>query len=484
MKQELLVNQLCELEDSDFYPFHMPGHKRQIKCQVNPYAYDITEITEFDNLHHAKGVLKRLQDAWANQCKSTDAYLLVNGSSGGILSSIYASTREGDQVLIARNSHKSVYHAANLRHLKVSYLYPEQMKEGINGPISAKQVREAFSQNPEIKAVVITSPTYDGINSDIEAISQIVHANGAILIVDCAHGAHFGLHESFPEAIAMKMADLCVISLHKTLPSPTQSALLLRNHNRVSDEAIKEALGIFETSSPSYVMMAAMELCLGYCEDTKENRKRLDAYYQNLTAFYDGTKELKCLRVYQNADKNIHDRTKILIFTNHVKDYSGEDLLEELREVYHLELEMAAVNYAIALSSFMDTKEGLVRLKDALCEIDKRLMREKEFNQEYNASIFPKANAFSSRLYLRREKVYEIYEAEQMETEEVSIKEASGRISGEFAYLYPPGIPIITKGEKIPEYFAEEISKIKDLKLEINGLANYQGTTIKVLKIG
>lgn len=480
MKEKMLIDQLMELKDSDIYPFHMPGHKRQLECHMNPYAIDITEIEDFDNLHHANGVLERLQKAWAKQCQSDEAYLLVNGSSGGILSSIYASTKENDHILISRNSHKSVYHAACLRHLKVSYLYPEILEEGINSAINPKQVEEALEKNKEIKLVVITSPTYDGIVSDIDAISSIVHKHQAILIVDCAHGAHFGLHEGFPKRTAMQKADFCIISLHKTLPSPTQSALLLKNGTRVEREMIKEALGIFETSSPSYVMMAAMERCLRLCEESVENKERLNRYVQMLDQFYLETKELKNLEVYSHKDKDFHDRTKILILTNKVNGYSGEDLKKELRSNYHIECEMAAVNYVIALSSFMDTAEGMRRLSNALKSIDARLISSKGIKDRW----MPEDFLLKTRLYDQREKVYDMYEASQIATEVVPIKESSGRICAEFVYLYPPGIPIIAKGEKIPKYFAEEIERIKKLNLELNGLADDHANTIKVLKIG
>ncbi|MCR4956976.1 MAG: aminotransferase class I/II-fold pyridoxal phosphate-dependent enzyme [Lachnospiraceae bacterium] len=468
-----LIEELTNLKNGDMYPFHMPGHKRQIKININPYDYDITEIGGFDNLHHAEGVLKDLQQRYANLYGADESYLLINGSSGGILSAIAAATEKEKEVLIARNSHKSVYHGAMLNRLKVHYLYPKTLPFGINGSIEVKDVEEAFKKHPGIKTVVITSPTYDGIISDVKGIAQVVHEHHGILIVDAAHGAHFGIHDIFPENNSVNYGDLVVLSLHKTLPSPTQSALLVYNRCAIPKSRVEFYLNVYETSSPSYVMMAAMEHCLSYIEKIEENKKRFLEYDNNLSAFYRETKNLKCLKVFgeENLGNSFgKDYTKILISTKNAENYGGEQLMVDLRNTYHLECEMAAVNYVTALSSFMDTKEGLDRLSRALKEIDSSLHY---VNQQEIAPL---------TIYEPREKVKELYEIAGSEEQVVNLQEAAGKISMEFCYLYPPGIPIVTPGEKIPSDFQEQIENVKALSMEVEGLCDYSANTIKVLK--
>ncbi len=472
MKSQTLIEKLKILEASDLYPFHMPGHKRQIEVSLNPYKMDITEIEGFDNLHHPTEVLKEVQDKWAKLYGAPNAYLLINGSSGGILSAISAATRAGDEVLIARNSHKSVYHAALLNRLKVHYLYPKQLRLNINASISPEEVEEQFKLYPQIKCVVITSPTYDGVLSDIKEIAKIVHDRGAVLIVDAAHGAHLGLFEEFEENNGVQYADIVILSIHKTLPSPTQSAILIHNNCKISKERLSFYLNVYETSSPSYVMMAAMEKCMDYCLPTDENKARVREYNCNLMKFYKETEDLKVLQVFHHKEEeNLFkkDATKILISTQTAKDYSGEDLMEELRLKFHIECEMAAVNYVIALSSFMDTKEGLDRLSNALLKIDKDLH-------------YGNDESISCSLYAEKEKLYDLYEVIDEESEARTLKEAEGCVSTEFCYLYPPGIPIVAPGEVIPEDFARNIEEAKKKNMAVEGLSDYSCKTIKVLK--
>jgi arginine decarboxylase len=184
---------------SDVYPFHMPGHKRKVDWISDVYDIDITEIDGFDNLHHAEGILKEAQQRAADLYGSKHCYYLVNGSTCGILASICAAVGKRGKILVARNSHKAVYHALFLSELVAEYLYPAVTECGIQGQITPQQVEDALKSDQEIAAVVITSPTYEGIISDIEGIAGIVHAYGIPLIVDSAHGAHLGFGGEFPE---------------------------------------------------------------------------------------------------------------------------------------------------------------------------------------------------------------------------------------------------------------------------------------------
>ena len=185
---------LYQYSRSDFYPFHMPGHKRQVQNEYlcNPYAVDITEITDFDNLHHAEGILKENQDMAASLYHTEKSWFLINGSTGGILAAVSACTSRGGKLLMARNCHKAVYHAAYLRGLETVYLYPSYEPFcGLNGGISSIDVKKALQENPDTEAVILTSPSYDGVVSDIRKIAELVHSRGIPLLVDEAHGAHF-----------------------------------------------------------------------------------------------------------------------------------------------------------------------------------------------------------------------------------------------------------------------------------------------------
>ena len=241
-----LIDDLEEYAQSDYYPFHMPGHKRKSLAFPNPYEIDITEIDGFDNLHHATGMIKEAEVRGAELYHSKRCFFLVNGSTCGLLAAISAATRRGDKVLVARNCHKAVYHALYMNELQAEYLYPSITKNGIQGQITVEQVQESLYENPDAVAVILTSPTYEGIVSDVAKIAEVCHEHGIPLIVDEAHGAHFGFGGGFPENAVKLGADAVIMSLHKTLPSFTQTALLHLTSDLIDEKRVERYLSIYE----------------------------------------------------------------------------------------------------------------------------------------------------------------------------------------------------------------------------------------------
>lgn len=470
MEKELINN-----AKSNIYPFHMPGHKRrgaEVLGEMKPYDIDITEIEGFDNLHHANGIIRQAQDEAAQLYGADHAYFLINGSTCGILAAISAATKRGDRILVARNCHKAVYHGIYLRQLRPVFIYPQITRSGIQGQITAVEVEKAFKENSDIKAVVITSPTYDGVVSDVASIAQIAHAHGVPLIVDEAHGAHFGFGGDFPENAIKLGADAVILSLHKTLPAFTQTALLVtQDINNIADKGkcllahklVEKFLGIYETSSPSYVFMTGTERCIHYVRDNGEApftelRHHLDNFYQK-------TSDLKHLRVVRKSDFSVEeafdfDESKILIFTDNT-DMSGQELLEILLHKYDIQLEMAAGSYALALCSIMDTEEGFDRLAEALISIDEGISLQE--GTKYSTKL-------DTSIYQTLPKAMEMYEAYEMQTEAVPFSQTVGRTSGAFVYLYPPGIPLVVPGEIINEKLVGDVRKALELGMEVDGL--------------
>ncbi|MCR5452322.1 MAG: aminotransferase class I/II-fold pyridoxal phosphate-dependent enzyme, partial [Lachnospiraceae bacterium] len=260
-KNQDLYEKLTEYTNSSAYPFHMPGHKRNEKYQMaEPVGMDITEITGFDNLHHPEEIIKKEQEFAARIHGAKESFFLVNGSTCGILAAVSAAVPKGGRLLVCRNAHKSVYNAAYLRQLELSYLRQERTKIGLETAVCPQEVERALAAR-ETDAVLITSPTYEGMVADVEKIAHLVHEKGLPLIVDEAHGAHFGFHPFFPESALQKGADLVIQSVHKTLPSLTQTAILHvgKEAGRYIDLAkVRQFLSIYQTSSPSYVLMGSI----------------------------------------------------------------------------------------------------------------------------------------------------------------------------------------------------------------------------------
>ncbi len=473
-----LLEKLTNYAQSDSYPLHMPGHKRRIKPFSDPYEIDLTEIDGFDNLHHPEGILKEAQQRAAALYGSEGTYFLINGSTGGILATLSAAAHRGDTVLIARNSHKSAYHAAMVNGYRVSWLYPRtDSRRGIAGSITPEQVREAMSE--DVRAVLITSPTYDGVVSDIRSIAEIVHQAGAVLIVDEAHGAHFAMHSYFPESAVKNGADLVVNSLHKTLPSLTQTALLHVNGPRVDRTRLKKYLDIYQSSSPSYVLMTSIDSCIHLMETQGE--EMFEAFTDRLQAFRERMRGLQMLHLITGEEPEIHawdfDRSKVLISTEDC-DLTGTELGKILRERYHLEPEMEAERYVTAIMTAADDEDGFERLGNALLEIDAALT-----DQAYAGKICAAASDRSAAdtedfIPFCPEVRMTMGEANDAPAEEVSLRESAGRISAEIVCLYPPGIPLVAPGEVIPEEFPMQLQRYREMGLQVLGMADDEKETL------
>ena len=498
-KQPGLLERLTEYAGSDAYPFHMPGHKRrEIPDGIpggfpDPYGIDITEIDGFDNLHHAEGILKDAMDEAAAIYGTDRSWYLVNGSTCGILSAVFATTENGGKILTARNCHKAVYHAICLNRLEAEYLYPEEITEfGINGGIRAEDVRKALEKDAmhcagnsgdvrgkitKIQAVLITSPTYEGVVSDIRAIADVAHEYGIPLIVDEAHGAHLEYADqchSFPKSALEYGADIVIQSLHKTLPCFTQTAILHVKGKLVDQDRISRYLSMFQTSSPSYLFMAGMERCIRYMDG--DGRNEMIRYEKRLERFMERMEGLQVLEV---LDREIcgkyrtvagWDPSKIVVSTMRAEDFHGEELAETLRRKYHLEMEMTAPEYVIAMTSLMDTEEGFERLGTALLEIDGVLRRRMESGRKEKAASETPEGLESKLSHPVRRML--ICEAMNADTERTALQDTVGKVSAEFVYLYPPGIPIIAPGEVFTDAIVEKIMAYKAAGLLVQGPAD------------
>lgn len=474
-----LDKKLISYCQSDYYPFHMPGHKRQALDFPNPYTLDITEIDGFDNLHHTEGILQDAQERASSLYHTRKTFYLINGSTCGILAAISAALPRGGMLLMGRNCHKAAYHAAFLRQLKTCYVLPAATDFGIMGSVRPRDVARALKDNPEIAAVFLTSPTYDGVVSDIHAIAEIVHAHDIPLIVDEAHGAHFIFSEEFPASALECGADIVIQSLHKTLPCFTQTALLHVNSERISPNSIKNFLGIYETSSPSYLLMASMEQ--GLRTMTEHGNELMERFSSLLKNFYRQAERLQHLSVFQRdfclSDSCFDwDFSKILISSGNT-GLSGQELYDILQKNYHLQLEMASGHYVTALTSVMDTNEGFHRLIEALFEIDKNSIGGRQ-KRNLKHQILT-----SQELYQIPLQKLALTDAMEKNSRTLPLKDCAGCISQEYVYLYPPGIPLIAPGEIITADLLQSIALCQAQGLSVEGPADATLEKLRVVEL-
>ncbi len=527
-----LYDKLAALAGSDLYPFHMPGHKRSRgMMDMPPVAdMDITEIDGFDNLHHACGIIAEAQQRAARVCGAGRTWFLVNGSTCGLLAAIFACTRRGGRILVARNCHKAVYNAIELNGLNPVYVYPRVHREyGIYEAVAPEQVRRLLEKYKDIQAVVVTSPTYEGVISDIKAIAGIAHEYQVPLIVDEAHGAHLGFSPEFETSAVACGADLVIQSLHKTLPSMTQTALLHLCGPGVDAAKVQKYLSMFQSSSPSYVLMAGMDRCIGLLES--QGGALFSAYAGRLARLRgalgeraalgeSGTPDaidavgacddrgaqacdvgkqetddiagecaaagdmatdacgLKYIRLLGASDLcqvpgSRYDRSKLVLYVSGRRGM-GKWLYDALRDEYHLQMEMVSADYVLGMTSICDTDEGFRRLAKAVRELDCRL--EGLLNADADGSrgeSFDLMAEAPERLFCQ-EPLPEVpamncFDALQKDTELVQLEKCRGRLSAEYLYIYPPGVPFLVPGERITDGALRLIRRYQAAGLEVLG---------------
>jgi len=456
-----IVDALSELSGSDMLPMHMPGHKRNARLadylRLLGAEYDITEIEGFDDLYDAEGLLKRSMERAAALWGVRKSYFLVNGSTGGILAGVRAAARRGGRAVVARNCHKSVYNALEICGIEPIFVTPGIDEEyGIHSSVSPADIEKALESEPGASLVILTSPTYEGVTSNVAAICKIAHARGVPVLVDEAHGAHLGFSEYFPGGAVRAGADIVIQSLHKTLPSLTQTGIAHLGGEIIAPEEFERELTVFQTSSPSYLLMASIDGCVRLLE--KEGEQLFRGWERALTRFDElasGLKRLKILmhgRAERRECFHGYDRSKILVSTLET-NITGMELKNTLRRKYSIELEMAHKDYALAMTGAGDTEESLMRLASALLEIDSRLTPAKGERAKAAAKL-PR-------------RICPAFIAVKSDRVSVPLEKAEGRVSAEYLFVYPPGVPLIIPGEEISAGLIAEIRELESCGLGI-----------------
>jgi len=368
-----------------YYPFHMPGHKGNpaFLPPLSLLSLDVTELEETDNLHNPSGCIAETQRRIAEFYGADKSYLLVNGSTAGIIAAICALCKEGDTLAVARNCHRAVYSGMQISGARPLYFMPPE-------------------PSPKATATIVTSPSYEGDVLDIAAIAEHVHSQGGILIVDEAHGSHFPFHPVFPQGALKQGADIVVHSFHKTLPAFSQSAVV---HVR-GDINLRQALAQVQTSSPSYLIMAATDYMLNML--WKDSRY-FERYVERL---------LRLRKSLGGKLINTHDVGKLLLAVEGVK-YDG------------LAFEMLRDDYILAMTSVADTEEGFARLERAMKDA-KGTGWEKGF---CNFTI--------------PEVVLSPREVMHKKTRRCKLRDAIGEVSAGFIAPFPPGVPLLAPGERV-----------------------------------
>ncbi len=443
--------------------FHMPGHKGS--GIFRRYGYgdyldrilecDITEIPGADNLFQAEGIIKDVQDRYAKLYGAKRSFLLVNGTSGGIIASILATVRPGGKLIMARNCHKSVFNALSLAGAKPVYAAPEYIGEyGISGAVSAEEIERCLDAHPDADAVILPSPNYYGICSDIRAIADTVHRRGKPLIVDQAHGAHLKAFSEYgydmPPSAEEAGADISINSIHKTLASITQSAVLNINSDRVDAFSVEDRLQMIETTSPSYIMMAFLDINCGILEE--HGREAIGEWYDGLAEFSRGLAGIDGLKV---VEWDGMDRTKVCIDMS-AYGLDGAQLERELNE-RGIFPELYAGNMLMLMTGIGNTRDDYSRTLDAL----RNIAGERE---QVNSEDRRRGTGFNMPDSGRIEKIPD-------EKIMVPLKDAEGMVCAVSVIPYPPGIPVVCPGEVFTADIIGYIRQLRDAGEKVIGIS-------------
>ncbi len=463
--------------------FHMPGHKlgRGIpeEFSQNLLQLDVTEVEGTDNLHFPEGIIRAAQHQAAKAFGADETFFLVNGSSCGVQAAILSVCARGQKIIVGRDSHKSVVSGLVLSGAEPVFVYPEFNEEfAIAAQVTPESIEKALGANPDACAVLITRPNYYGICSDIEKISSLVHAHGKPLIVDEAHGAHFAFSDRLPQPALLHGADICIQSAHKTLPAVTQGAYLHVKGNRVDRDRLALNLSMLQTSSPSYIIMASLDIARDLME--REGSEKLEALIGINEQFACQLEKEGIYKVLSSKNMGINaiqDPTRLVINVSGL-GISGYHTERILREKYRIQVEMADFENIVLITTVADTQAGLQGIYEALTELAavNSCAGQSPEGQRLRSLIKTQYSKGENKNLLSP---WEAYVAAK---EELELERCSGRLCAQTITPYPPGIPYLYPGEIIDPSGIEYIKGILAAGGKVNGVGNKN--TIRVIKTG
>lgn len=438
--------------------FHMPGHK--MGSTVEQYygdmiKWDVTEIPMTDNLHNPKGAILKAQELAAKVFGADKTFFLVNGSTCGVHAMLLATCKKGDKVVVGRDCHKSVFNILMYIGVKVVFVNPQYNDEfGICEGYTQDAVAHVLDQNNDAVVVLVTSPNYYGMCSQIEEIADVVHKHGCVLIVDEAHGAHLGFCDRLPESALSQGADMVVQSAHKTLPALTQAAYLHIREDRIDGLRIQRILSVIETTSPSFILMASLDIARHIME--QEGEARINYVCDIIDKLEDRLSLIDGIKVLHDEGNRLHDKTRLVINVGKL-GVSGYFVADVLAKKYNIHVEMADMYNIVCIVTVCDTRGALDELACAMEDIARRC-KAKDFRHISIPSI------------LSDGRVIELVDVVDSKHYWVPMDNAVGCVSYNMIVPYPPGVPVVIAGQVITKEHIEYLKNLYEQKAVIDGV--------------
>ncbi len=458
-------------------PFDVPGHKRG---RGNPelarllgekcMSMDVNSMKPLDNLCHPVSVIRQAEELAAEAFGAAHAFLMVGGTTSAVQAMVLSVAKRGEKIILPRNVHRSVIGAMVLCGAVPVYVNPQcNDRLGIPLGMTVEDVKKAIEENPDAKAVLVNNPTYYGICSDIRSIVKLAHDHGMYCLADEAHGTHFYFSDQLPVSAMEAGADMAAVSMHKSGGSLTQSSLLLIGPN-MSEGYVRQIINLTQTTSGSYLLLSSLDISRrNLALRGKETFEKVRSYAKyargeinDIGGYYAFCRELI------NGDSVYDfDVTKLAVHTLDV-GLAGIEVYDLLRDEYDIQIEFGDFGNFLAYLSIGDRKQDIERLVSALAEIARRFGKEK-------VDLMPQE-------YVDPQVAVSPQEAFYADKETVELKDAPGRISGEFVMCYPPGIPILAPGERVTQEIREHIEYAREKGCTLTGAEDLEIRHLNVLK--
>lgn len=458
-------------------PFDVPGHKRG---RGNPelarllgekcMSMDVNSMKPLDNLCHPVSVIRQAEELAAEAFGAAHAFLMVGGTTSAVQAMVLSVAKRGEKIILPRNVHRSVIGAMVLCGAVPVYVNPQcNDRLGIPLGMTVEDVKKAIEENPDAKAVLVNNPTYYGICSDIRSIVKLAHDHGMYCLADEAHGTHFYFSDQLPVSSMEAGADMAAVSMHKSGGSLTQSSLLLIGPN-MSEGYVRQIINLTQTTSGSYLLLSSLDISRrNLALRGKETFEKVRSYAKyargeinDIGGYYAFCRELI------NGDSVYDfDVTKLAVHTLDV-GLAGIEVYDLLRDEYDIQIEFGDFGNFLAYLSIGDRKQDIERLVSALAEIARRFGKEK-------VDLMPQE-------YVDPQVAVSPQDAFYADKETVELKDAPGRISGEFVMCYPPGIPILAPGERVTQEIREHIEYAREKGCTLTGAEDLEIRHLNVLK--
>lgn len=487
--------------------FHVPGHhggqalkqelwSDQANHHLIEYFYkimqlDVTELSSTDDLHHPEASIKEAQQLAAKTFGAEETYFLVGGSTSGNIGLLLTLCEPDDVIIVQRNVHKSIINGLKLAGAKAVFLSPQiEMQSGLATIPTVQQVEEALTIYPEAKAVFLSNPNYYGMGVKLGLYVDVVHRHNKPIIIDEAHGAHYGFHSSFPHSALSEGADAVVQSAHKTLPTMTMGALLHVQGSRIQRDKLRQSLAMIQSSSPSFPILASIDI----------SRAMIDALGAGMFE-----KSLKSAADFRGWLHQYGTAIREMKISNHTKANAMSDLLlDPLRVVLydssgrlngyelqkHLEqhgcfAEMADPRYVVLVFGIQTSSQDIKRLQQAIEAISGAGTEHSEhitIQKRDTDMTAPSSLTKYKALTLSEPVSFARAAFNKQKCERTPLSTAEHHISAEMVTPYPPGIAILYPGERITAAMIEHIQNLSAMGAKFQGAADPTMETISIYR--